>query len=300
MNESTYPLVLSTDLEGLPPPRRGKVRDIYDLGDTVLLVASDRISAFDVVLPTGIPSKGAVLTQISAFWFGQMANIIPNHLISVNIEDFPVELRRYRDVLGGRSTLGRKTSPIPIECIARGYLTGSVWAEYRRNGTIAGNAAPTGLLESIELPRPIFTPTTKAETDHDAPMSFEDVTNSVGLERANALRETTLRVYETARIFARERGIVIADTKLEFGVCDDELILIDELLTPDSSRFWPMDSFAVGRSQPSFDKQPVRDYLEATGWDKQPPAPPLPPDVVDQTSQKYREVYQMLVGRALE
>ena len=300
MSEAIYPLVLSTALTGLPAPRRGKVRDVYDLGDTVLLVATDRISAFDVVLPTGIPCKGAILTQISAFWFAQMADITPNHLISVDVDEFPDDVRRHREILRGRATLGRKTTPFPIECIARGYLTGSVWAEYRATGTIAGIAAPKGLRESAELATPLFTPTTKAETGHDTPMHFEDMVHSIGIDRATALRDTTLRIYGTARSFARERGIIIADTKLEFGLHDDTILLIDEVLTPDSSRFWPADDFEVGRSQPSFDKQPVRDYLEKTGWNKKPPAPELPLDVVNHTSQKYLEVYQKLVGRALE
>ncbi len=300
MNSASHPLVLSTELAGFPAPRRGKVRDVYDLGDTVLLVATDRISAFDVVIPTGIPDKGAILTQLSAFWFGQTENIVPNHLISVRVDDFPELFQRHNAVLRGRSTLGRKTRPLPIECIARGYVTGSVWAEYRTSGTIAGNPAPKGLLESAELPSPLFTPTTKAETGHDAPMRFEEVVDSIGIDLATAIRDTTLRIYESARSYARERGIIIADTKLEFGLIGDELILIDELLTPDSSRFWPADGYEAGHSQPSFDKQPVRDYLEQTGWNKQPPAPPLPEDVVARTSRKYLDVYQKLVDRALE
>jgi len=273
--------------------RRGKVRDVYDLGDKVLLVASDRLSAFDVVLPTPIPDKGAVLTQLSAFWFGKTADLIENHMLSA--DPYPDD-----PALRGRAMLCRKAERIDVECVARGYLAGSAWTEYRRAGTIGGQPAPAGLRESAELPEPLFTPTTKAETGHDLPMSYTEVEALVGRELAARLREVTLNVYAWARAFARERGIVIADTKLELGLVDGELIVIDELLTPDSSRFWPADQYRVGQSQASFDKQYLRDFLEASGWDKQPPAPELPPEVVARTAEKYREAYRRLVGADLE
>ena len=273
--------------------RRGKVRDVYDLGDKVLLVASDRLSAFDVVLPTPIPDKGAVLTQLSAFWFGKTADLIENHMLSA--DPYPDD-----PALRGRAMLCRKAERLDVECVARGYLAGSAWAEYRRAGTIGGQPAPAGLRESAELPEPLFTPTTKAETGHDLPMSYTEVEALVGRELAARLREVTLNVYAWARAFARERGIVIADTKLELGLVDGELIVIDELLTPDSSRFWPADQYRVGQSQTSFDKQYLRDFLEASGWDKQPPAPELPPEVVARTGEQYREAYRRLVGADLE
>jgi phosphoribosylaminoimidazole-succinocarboxamide synthase len=273
---------------------RGKVRDVYELdADRLVLVASDRISAFDVVLPTPIPDKGAVLTQLSAFWFGQTHHLIDNHVLSVDPSDFPAELR-------GRAMLCRRAERLEVECVARGYLAGSAWAEYRRAGTIGGRPAPAGLLESSELPEPLFTPTTKAESGHDQPMTYEEVEALLGQELAARVRDATLSIYGWARAFARERGIVIADTKLEFGLIDGKLILIDELLTPDSSRFWPADQYAPGGPQPSFDKQYVRDFLESTGWDKTPPGPELPPEVVAGTTDKYREAYRRLVGRELE
>jgi phosphoribosylaminoimidazole-succinocarboxamide synthase len=266
--------------------RRGKVRDVYELdAERLRLVASDRISAFDVVLPTEIPDKGVVLTQLSAFWFGATAQLIGNHMLSAS----------------GREMIGRRADRIDVECVARGYLAGSAWAEYRRHGTIAGQPAPAGLRESDELPEPLFTPTTKAESGHDEPMSFADVEALIGVDLARRVREATLAVYEWARGYARGRGILIADTKLELGLVDGgELILIDELLTPDSSRFWPADAYEPGRPQASFDKQFVRDYLASTTWDKQPPAPALPPDVVSRTRAKYLEAYRHLVGRELE
>ncbi len=264
---------------------RGKVRDVYELdGDRLVLVASDRISAFDVVLPTPIPGKGIVLTQLSAFWFELTRHLIDNHLISVE----------------GRSMVCRKAKRLDVECVARGYLAGSAWAEYRRAGTVGGQPAPAGLSESAELPEPLFTPTTKAEAGHDQPMSYAEVESAIGARLAAQVRESTLAVYGWARAYARERGIIIADTKLEFGLVDGRLILIDELLTPDSSRFWPAAEYQPGGPQPSFDKQYVRDYLEATGWDKTAPGPELPPDVVAKTGEKYREAYRRLVGRELE
>ena len=281
----------------LPLLRRGKVRDVYDLGEHVLLVATDRISAFDVVLPTPIPGKGVVLNQMSAFWFGQTERLVPNHLVAADVAAMPAELRRHAAELRGRAMLGRKARRIDVECVARGYLAGSAWAEYRRAGTIGGQPAPAGLQESSELPEPLFTPTTKAESGHDQPLSFAEVEGLVGREMAARVRAATLAVYGWARAFARERGIIIADTKLELGLVGDELIVIDELLTPDSSRFWPADQYRAGHGQPSFDKQYLRDFLEASGWDKQPPAPALPPEVVGRTSEKYREAYRRLVGR---
>lgn len=284
----------------LPLLRRGKVRDVYDLGEHVLLVASDRISAFDVVLPTPIPGKGAVLTQMSAFWFGETRELIANHLVSADVDAFPPELRRDRDRLRGRAMRCRKARRIAVECVARGYLAGSAWAEYRRSGTIFGQPAPAGLREGEELAEPLFTPTTKADSGHDQPLTLAEVENLVGRELAVRVRDVTLRVYGWARAYARTRGIIIADTKLELGLVDDRLILIDELLTPDSSRFWPADRYRVGQGQPSFDKQYLRDFLERSGWDKQPPGPALPPEVVAGTSDKYREAYRRLVGRDLE
>jgi phosphoribosylaminoimidazole-succinocarboxamide synthase len=286
-------------LPGLALLRRGKVRDVYDLGDRVLLVATDRISAFDVVLPTAIPGKGIVLTQLSAFWFEATRHLIANHLVTASVEELPAPLAPHRDRLRGRAMLGRKARRIDVECVARGYLAGSAWAEYRRNGMIGGRTAPSGLRESEELPEPLFTPTTKAESGHDQPLSFGEVEELVGAELAGRLRDATLAVYGWARGYAIGRGIVIADTKLEFGLVDGELILIDELLTPDSSRFWPADEYAPGRPQASFDKQFVRDHLERSGWNKQPPGPELPPEVVDGTAARYREAYRRLVGREL-
>jgi phosphoribosylaminoimidazole-succinocarboxamide synthase len=274
--------------------RRGKVRDIHELdADRLILVASDRISAFDVVLPTPIPDKGVVLTQLSGFWFERTRHLIDNHLLSVDPKDLPAELR-------GRAMLCRRAERLDVECVARGYLAGSAWAEYRRSGTIGGQAAPAGLLESAELPEPLFTPTTKAESGHDQPMSYAEVEALLGRDLAARVRDATLAIYGWARAFAAERGIVIADTKLELGLVDGELILIDELLTPDSSRFWPADQYAPGGPQPSFDKQYVRDFLESTTWDKTPPGPVLPPEVVARTTDKYREAYRRLVGRELE
>lgn len=272
---------------------RGKVRDVYEHDAGLVLVASDRISAFDVVLPTAIPEKGIVLTQLSAFWFEQTKQIVPNHVISTDACHFAPTLR-------GRAMLCRRAERIDVECVARGYLAGSAWVEYRRSGTIGGQPAPAGLLESSELPEPIFTPTTKAESGHDRPMTFAEVEAQIGPEMAARVRDTTLAVYGWARAFALERGIIIADTKLEFGLVDGQLILIDELLTPDSSRFWPTEGYESGRAQPSFDKQYVRDFLETTGWDKTPPGPELPPGVVAGTAEKYREAYRRLVGHALE
>ena len=284
----------------LPLLARGKVRDIYDLGDKLLIVATDRISAFDVVLPTGIPDKGQVLTQLSAFWFELTGDIVPNHFLQVvdrtRIPGVDTELP---GEMIGRSMLVRKAERIDVECVVRGYITGSGWKDYQQGGEVSGVKLPPGLKESQELFEPIFTPTTKAETGHDLPITYQQVAELAGERAANAVRLRSLAVYRYGRDFARERGIIIADTKFEFGWLDDEVILIDECLTPDSSRFWPADQYKTGASQPSFDKQFVRDYLEEIRWNKAPPAPELPPDVVDRTAAKYREAFERLIGREL-
>jgi phosphoribosylaminoimidazole-succinocarboxamide synthase len=284
----------------LPLIARGKVRDIYDLGDNLLIVTTDRISAFDVVLPTGIPDKGAVLTQISAFWFELTGDIVPNHFISVvdstRVDGVPVELPS--DMIG-RAMLVRKAQRIDAECIVRGYITGSGWSDYQRTGEVSGIKLGAGIKESQELFEPIFTPSTKAQEGHDLPISYEQLVELTGERAANAMRLRSLALYRFARDYARDRGIIIADTKFEFGWLDDEVILIDEALTPDSSRFWPADKYESGRAQPSFDKQFVRDYLTSVGWNKEPPAPQLPDDVVEKTAEKYREAFSQLTGREL-
>lgn len=293
-----YPAISQTDFSGLKLLARGKVRDIYDLGDRLLIVATDRLSAFDVILPTPIPDKGRVLTQLSLFWFEKLRGIVPHHVISAT--DFSGDLAPYAGVLRGRSMIVRRTQPVPIECVARGYISGSGWKDYRATGKICGIPLPAGLKESDKLPEPIFTPATKATTGHDENISFAETASQIGESLASRLRDITLEVYRRASEFAAERGIIIADTKLEFGMDRDELVWIDEALTPDSSRFWPADAYAPGKTQPSFDKQYVRDYLERIGWSKQPPAPALPEDVVDGTRAKYREAYKRLTGRELE
>ena len=275
---------------------RGKVRDIYAVGDQLLIVATDRISAFDFILGSGIPQKGKVLTQISLFWFEMMKDIIRNHLISASPREYPAELSEYASLREGRSMLVKKAKPFPVECVARGYLSGSGWKEYQQRASVCGIALPSGLIESSQLPEPIFTPATKATSGHDENISFEQTTQLVGTENALRLRDYTLRIYRKAAAYAAARGIIIADTKLEFGVFEGEIILIDEALTPDSSRFWPADSYAPGGPQASFDKQFVRDYLEASGWNKQPPAPALPDHVITGTSAKYVEAYERLTG----
>ena len=280
--------------------KRGKVRDIYEIDDNLLIVATDRISAFDFVLPDPIPNKGIYLTQLSIFWFEKMKNIVDNHLISGDVEDFPDELKDYRDVLDKRSMLVTKTEVIPVECIVRGYLSGSGWKEYREKGEICGVKLPKGLRESEKLDEPIFTPTTKAEKGHDMPITFEQLKDMVGKETAEKLRDLSIEIYEKARDYAYQRGIIIADTKFEFGVKDGEIILVDELLTPDSSRFWPLDKYEPGKPQPSFDKQYVRDYLTSTGWDKNSPPPQLPEEVIRETEKKYREAFERLTGRKLD
>lgn len=280
--------------------KRGKVRDIYEIDDNLLIVATDRISAFDFVLPDPIPNKGIYLTQLSIFWFEKMKDIIDNHLISGDVEDFPDELKDYRDVLDKRSMLVTKTEVIPVECIVRGYLSGSGWKEYQKKGEICGVKLPKGLRESEKLDEPIFTPTTKAEKGHDMPITFEQLKDMVGKETAEKLRDLSIEIYEKARDYAYQRGIIIADTKFEFGVKDGEIILVDELLTPDSSRFWPLDAYEPGKPQPSFDKQYVRDYLTSTGWDKNSPPPHLPEEVIRETEKKYREAFERLTGKRLD
>lgn len=280
---------------------RGKVRDTYDLGDgRLLIVATDRISAFDVILPNGIPDKGALLTQMAAFWFDLTAAVVPNHLIRLAdgsaADNLPFELP---EALKGRSTIVRKAQRLDVECIARGYLTGSAWAEYQQTGTVCGLRVPAGMAESEPFPQPIFTPTTKAETGHDENMTYEELVNQVGEEVANAIRLRTLAIYQYAAQYAAERGIIIADTKLEFGILDGEPIVIDELLTPDSSRFWPADEYRTGQSQSSFDKQFVRNWLLQSGWNREPPAPEMPADIVEKTSERYHEAFQRLTGRDL-
>jgi len=294
------PVVLETRLEGLRLKARGKVRDIYDLGESLLIVASDRISAFDVVLPDGIPGKGAVLTQLSAFWFrwlSQYEDILWNHFISADAADFPASCRPHRAVLEGRSMLVRKAAPLPVECIVRGYLSGSGWVDYQRSGEICGQSLPKGLVESQKLPEPLFTPSTKAERGlHDVNIPFAGMEALIGADMAKLIREVSVTLYARAAAYAESQGIIIADTKLEFGVdpSSGQPMLIDEVLTPDSSRFWPLSQYAPGRSQPSFDKQFVRDYLTSLNWNKQPPAPSLPASVIAQTSARYREAYRLL------
>jgi len=289
--------ISQTDFPGLKLRGRGKVRDIYELGDRLLIVATDRLSAFDVVLPTPITDKGRVLTQLSLFWFDKLADVVPNHVLSA--KDFGGELAPYAASLEGRAMLVRRTEPVPIECVVRGYISGSGWKDYQKTGAICGISLPSGLHESDKLPEPIFTPSTKATTGHDENISFEETVSRVGKGLAERLRDTTLAIYKRASEHAAKHGIIIADTKFEFGLIGDELIWIDEALTPDSSRFWPADQYAPGKAQPSFDKQYVRDYLERIGWNKQPPGPALPPDVVAGTTEKYREAYQRITGHAL-
>ncbi len=289
------PLVLETNLDGLKPPKRGKVRDIYDLGDALLIVATDRISAFDVVLPNAVPEKGRVLTEISTYWFSQTSNIVGNHVLSTKVEDFPAPCRHHAAVLAGRSMLVKKAQPLPIECIIRGYLTGSGLKEYKSTGSVSGIRLPDGLTEASRLPEPIFTPSTKAEVgEHDVNIDFNSVIKFVGKNVAEKIRTYALAIYEKACSIAEPKGIIIADTKLEFGLYNGEVILIDEVLTPDSSRFWPKSGYREGVVQKSFDKQFVRDYLLSLAWNQKPPAPVLPEDVVRKTSEKYQEALALL------
>jgi phosphoribosylaminoimidazole-succinocarboxamide synthase len=278
------------------PVRRGKVRDVYDLGENLLIIATDRISAFDCVMPNGIPDKGRVLTALSLFWFGLFSDV-ENHLIATDVADYPAKVQPYADQLRGRSMLVKKASVVQIECVARGYITGSGWKEYKQSQTVCGIALPAGLKQCDALPQPIYTPATKEESGHDINIPFEEAVRRVGADVAGKLRELTLSIYSRAAAYARERGVIIADTKFEFGFFDDRLILVDEVLTPDSSRFWPADRYAPGRDQESFDKQFVRNWLETQPWDKTPPAPELPADVVAGTRAKYVEAYERLTGR---
>ena len=294
------PPILQTTLAGRRPDRQGKVRDIYDFGDRLLIVASDRISAFDYVLGSGIPDKGKVLTQISAFWFEKTRGIVPNHLVSVDPADFPAEARACAELLSGRSMLVTRTEPLPVECVARGYLSGSGWKDYVATGEVCGIALPRGLRESDRLPAPIFTPATKAQSGHDINISEADAARLVGAEVLSRVRDLTLRLYAEGSRHAEQCGIIVADTKFEFGLLPSgDVLLIDEVLTPDSSRFWPKDGYAPGGAQPSFDKQFVRDYLERIRWNKQPPVPSLPDEVVAKTREKYVEAYRRLAGREL-
>ena len=298
-------VLLETDLP-LPLFIRGKVRDTYDLGNQLLIIATDRISAFDSVLPCGIPAKGLVLNQLSVFWFRHTADLIPNHIMEA-IDDvhcldsyLPARSRfAYPAYLVGRSMVVKKVKRIPVECVVRGYISGSAWAEYQQHGTVSGNPMPKGLQESQELHQPLFTPTTKAETGHDLPITMNDIIRLIGLRIANEMEEKSLSIYNYAREYARRRGIIIADTKFELGLDGDRLILIDELLTPDSSRFWDASQYKIGQSQPSFDKQPVRDWLVQSGWNKEPPAPTLPPEVIEATTNRYVQAYEKITERKL-
>jgi len=290
-------LVMQTDFPGLKLIARGKVRDIYDLGDALLLVTSDRISAFDVIMNEPIPDKGFVLTQISTFWFRQMEDIVKNHIISTDVADFPAACQPYAETLKGRSMLVKKAKPLPVECIVRGYVSGSGWKDYKATGSISGIQLPAGLKESDRLPEPIFTPSTKADLgEHDETISFDKMVEICGRELAEQARDYTLRIYNRARELADKKGIIIADTKFEFGVYQGELIIIDECMTPDSSRFWPKDQYRPGGQQPSFDKQFLRDYLETLDWGKTAPAPALPQEILEKTGEKYREALQRITG----
>jgi phosphoribosylaminoimidazole-succinocarboxamide synthase len=291
--------LLETNLPGFTLWRRGKVRDVYDLGDTLLMVATDRLSAFDVVLPTGIPGKGAVLNQISLFWFRQLADVVPHHVVTADVSEYGPALARHRDQLEGRSMIVAKTEPLPVECVVRGYLVGSGWKDYKATGAVCGISLPAGLRESDRLDPALFTPSTKAEVGHDQNISFAETERLLGGERAAEVRDTSLALYQRAREHAESCGLILADTKFEFGLRDGRLVWIDEALTPDSSRFWPRDGYAPGRGQPSFDKQYVRDYLETLDWNKQPPGPPLPAEVVRRTRDKYLEAYARLTGKPL-
>jgi len=295
------PVLLQTDFSDLHLHASGKVRDVYDIDKQQLLfVATDRISAFDYILATGIPHKGRVLNQISLFWFDYLADIVPNHMITADVDKYPPTVRNYADQLRGRSMLVRRAEMFPVECVVRGYISGSAWKEYKATGKVSGIQLPAGLRESEAFPEPIFTPSTKATTGHDENISFDQMCAIVGVETASHLRDLTLRIYKKAAAYARHRGIIIADTKFEFGRTDKGITLADEVLTPDSSRFWPADKYAPGRPQDSYDKQYVRDYLEQIHWNKRPPAPALPPDVALRTSEKYLEAYFQLTGHKLD
>lgn len=288
--------ILKIELPGLNPSKSGKVRDIFDFGDKLLIVTSDRISAFDVIMPNGIPDKGKILTQISLFWFDYLKDIIPNHIISTNIKDYP-DPAKNQTILEKRSMLVKKAKVIPIECVVRGYISGSGWKEYQKQGTICGIKLPEGLAESQTLPEPIFTPTTKEESGHDMAITFEDAVNKIGRDVAETIKNKSIALYKKAAEHADKKGIIIADTKFEFGILDNKIILVDEALTPDSSRFWPKDKYKLGGSPPSFDKQFLRDYLETLDWNKNPPAPYLPWQVIEKTKEKYLEAFKRITGR---
>jgi phosphoribosylaminoimidazole-succinocarboxamide synthase len=292
-------VILNTELPGIEKHAQGKVRDVYQVDGRLLIVATDRISAFDYILPTGIPDKGRVLTQLSIFWFDFLRDVTPTHFLTANVDEYPAALRPFREQLEGRSMLVKRAQMVQIECVARGYLAGSGWKEYKAQGTVCGIPLPSGLRESDRLPAPIFTPSTKAASGHDENISFDTMCSVVGAELGARLRDLTLRIYSRAAAYAETKGVIIADTKFEFGFVDGELVLGDEVLTPDSSRFWPADSYQPGGAQFSYDKQFVRDYLESIHWDKKPPAPPLPGDVAGKTSDKYRQAYRVLTGQEL-
>ncbi|NMB99561.1 MAG: phosphoribosylaminoimidazolesuccinocarboxamide synthase [Thermoanaerobaculaceae bacterium] len=292
-------VILRTNYNEVPLLSSGKVRDIYDLGDSLLIVVTDRISAFDFILPNGIPDKGKVLNLISKFWFEKTRDIIESHLISCDTETLPESLKKYSDELKGRFTVAKKAKMFPVECIVRGYISGSAWQEYKKSGTVCGMKLKEGMVESEKFEEPLFTPSTKAESGHDINISFDEMKNIIGSESAEKIKKASLELYNFASSYALERGIIIADTKFEFGLYDGKIILCDEVLTPDSSRFWPLESYEKGKSQPSFDKQYVRDYLLQIGWKKEPPVPSLPDEVVEKTSEKYREAYEKLSGRKL-
>ncbi len=292
-------ILLETNLPGLNPVARGKVRDVYQFDDSLLIVATDRISAFDYILPTGIPDKGRVLTQLSIFWFDFLKDLTPTHILTARVEDYPEPVRAFGDQLEGRSMLVRRAEMIQVECVARGYLSGSGWKEYRQAGTVCGARLPAGLKESDKLPEPMFTPAIKAQTGHDENISFARTADLIGADLAGRLRDLTLGIYQRAAGYAATRGILLADTKFEFGFVNGSLVLADEVLTPDSSRFWPAETYKPGGPQPSYDKQYVRDYLESIRWAKQPPAPPLPDEVARKTSEKYKEAYRVLTGKNL-
>src|SRR5689334_18624580 len=300
VNSVQNSVILETELPGIPRHARGKVRDVYQVdNDRLLIVATDRISAFDYILPTGIPDKGRVLTQLSIFWFDFLRDLTPTHFLTADVKEYPEALAPFADQLEGRSMLVKRANMIEIECVARGYISGSGWKEYQQSGTVCGIRLPAGLRESDKLPEPIFTPATKAQTGHDENISFEKTASLIGEDLARRLRDLTLDIYTRAARYAETKGIIIADTKFEFGFVGDELVLGDEVLTPDSSRFWPAETYKPGGAQFSFDKQYVRDYLESIRWNKQPPAPALPEEVAEKTGEKYREAYRILTGRSL-
>ena len=292
-------IIRETNFDSLGVPRKGKVRDIYEFDGALLIVATDRLSAFDVVLPTGIEDKGKVLTKLSLFWFRQVEDIIQNHIIETDVDRYPEKLKQYSEALRDRSMLVKKAKVLPVECVVRGYLAGSGWAEYQRSGTVCGIKLPQGLKESSKLEQPIFTPSTKAEEGHDLNISFEEAAKIIGADHARKLRDTSISVYEKARDLAEKRGIIVADTKFEFGLIEGNVVLIDEVLTPDSSRFWSIKDYAPGKSQDSYDKQIVRDYLNTLDWGKTYPGPELPPEIAKKTSERYKEIYTILTGEAI-